>query len=875
MSSAALAQITVEGRVTDAETGDPLAGANVGVRGTLSGTSTDFDGRFALRVGELPVTLTVSFLGYATADVEVADQSVQEIALMSEGLEMDDLVVVGSRFAPRTVITSPVPVDNIKSAELLATGQPTFDKMLMYTVPAFNSSQQTISDATAHFDPFDLRGLGPSRTLVLVNGKRKNPSALVYINDTPGKGEVGVDMKSIPAAAIERVEVLRDGASAQYGSDAIAGVVNVVLKDDVGENEVNLFSGITTEGDGFRIGYDISTGFRLGSRGFVNLTHSFSEQNETNRPGEPGEDALFGVPADDPAWGWWFDEQPDLGMQVGQPNMTTADVFYNAMIPVANSNVELYSFGGVTYRQGLSYALYRTPYWIPDEFNFFHTPGSCSQDPSGECYFGFQPTFETSILDESFTVGARGQVRGWDYDLSTATGSNEVDYSVNQSLNLDLGAQSPTSFRNGGYGFSHNLIDLDIRRRLNRLSVAFGSGFRSENFVALAGEEASYAGSGTQSFPGLQPQNEANATRTNVGIYGDFGLDVTDDLFLGGAARFENYSDFGETFTWKVNGRMKFAEDRLSIRAAASTGFRAPSLHQIHLSIIQTLISGGTVSNQGTFNNLSPVLRALEVPTLKEENALNLTAGFAARPFDRLYVSIDFYQVDVDDRIVYSSSITGTGGDTVVDEILDAFDITSLKFFVNAVDTRSRGVDLVSSYSILLPNGRVGLNLAFNLNDTEIRGAINTPDPIKEAQQTEDNLLFDRKEQSRILSARPASKVLFGVSYEVGRLRAGLNNTYFGSVKWQHSGSPTIAEDAAFDQTFGGKVVTDLNVHYRLNQSFEVGVGANNLLNVLPDVIDSKGDVVTDLGGRFKYPWEVNQFGFLGTMVHANLKISF
>ena len=247
-SAVAKAQVSIFGSVIQADDNTPLAGATVSEKGTNNSTITRSDGSFTLTVSKVPATLTVSYVGFITQEVTASGTEPLNITLTAgAGGELSGVTIVGTRFFNRTEITSPVPIDNVSIRELRATGQVTFDRMLNYTVPAFNSAQQTVSDATAHFDPFDLRGLGPSRTLVLINGKRKNPSALVYINDVPGKGEVGVDMKSIPAASIARVEVLRDGASAQYGSDAIAGVVNVILKDNVDDVDVNVFSGITTQ----------------------------------------------------------------------------------------------------------------------------------------------------------------------------------------------------------------------------------------------------------------------------------------------------------------------------------------------------------------------------------------------------------------------------------------------------------------------------------------------------------------------------------------------------------------------------------------------------------------------------------------------------
>ncbi len=859
--------ISIKGKVKDASGSSPLVNASIVVKGTQKGTSTDLEGSFNFLVDELPTTLSISYVGYQTKEVQVENEDFLEI-MLSSWTELSEVTVVGSRFVPRTSITSPVPIDNISAEELTLSGRITMDKMLMYKVPSFNSTQQTISDATAHFDPADLRGLGPSRTLVLINGKRKNPSSLVFINDTPGKGEVGVDMKSIPAAAIKRIEVLRDGASAMYGSDAIAGVINVILKDSYDYTDINLFSGGALEGDGFNIGYDINTGFKVGKGGFLNISTSFLDQKETNRAGEPGRDDLLGVGSDNA----WIQNNPSLGMRVGLPNMTMADVFFNGSVPIAEGKAEFYGFGGLTVRKGKSYALYRTPYWVPDPFNLIHSEGSN--------YEGFQPTFETDILDNTLAFGVRGEKNNWKYDVSASLGGNKVDYTVNNSINPDMGAESPTSFRPGGYEFKHVVTNIDIAKTFfDKLTWSFGTEFRNENFIANSGEEASYIGGGTQSFPGIQPRNEVNAFRYNIGAYTDIVFDITDDFLLGAAARFENYSDFGNNFTWKANARYKFLEDKLSLRASASTGFRAPSLHQRYLSIIQTLVSGNSVSNQGTFNNENPAIRALEVPSLKEENSFNFTAGVAVKPTSSLYFSLDYYNIVVDDRVVYSSSIATDDVDTPVGRVLDRYSVTSLKFFANAVNTKTSGVDFVGSYDADLGTGSLSVSLAANFNKTEIDGAVDTPAPIR-ATGIE---IFDRLEQSRLETARPNSKIILGLAYEIGKFKAVINNTRFGEVTWRHPAQVIRAPENGFnagtvidgDQTFSAKIITDLNLHYRFSDTIGLGLYVNNLLDIYPDEIDTKGDALTNLGGRFKYPWEVNQFGFNGTMIQGKLNIRF
>ncbi len=888
------AQETVSGTVTESGTGDPLPGASIVVKGTNKGVVSDFDGKFSIQVESLPIVIVVSSVGSKTMEVEVKSSSPVSLVL-EQGVSLDEIVLVGSRGKNRTVLNSPIPIDNLSVDVLRSTAQPTIDKMLTYAVPSFNSTNQTISDATAHFDPADLRGLGPSRTLVLVNGKRKNQSALVYINDTPGKGEVGVDLKSIPAAALKRVEVLRDGASPQYGSDAIAGVVNMVLREDVGKTVVNLNSGVTTEGDGFNLGADVNTGLAVGENGgYLNLTFAYYQQDITDRSGVPGGDGLFGVIFGDDAilngTHPWIQQNPDLGMTVGQPELYKGDMFFNFGLPFKNGNGKVYAFGGMTYREGKSFALYRAPYWIPDEFNLLHD--------ANEEYQGFQPTFETKVRDNFNTVGVEFKLAGFDVDWSGTFGRNAVDYEVNNSINLALGANSPTSFDVGAYAFNNLLSNLDFNRSFGTLNLAFGAEIREERFNSYAGEYASYAGQGVQSFPGLQPSNEVRAYRSNYGVYGELEWEPTEAILIGGAVRYEDFSDFGDNTSWKVNGRYLFGDNKGAIRASYSTGFRAPSLHQIYLSNIQTLVSGGTVSNQGTFNNVDPVIRdGLGVPQLSAETSKNISAGVTFKPSKDFSVALDVYQVEVFDRVVFTGEIGFDGDDNTVnpvEQILIDNQITSLKFFVNAVDTKTQGADLVLTYSnISLGNGTLKATLAGNYNTTDITNDDvdpNTPDLQVQAPGLlgENGYdIFNRKEQSRIESARPRSKVLLGLDYEVNKWRFTLNNTYFGEVTWKHAnnglngaplgpgGAPLPVEDTAYDQTFAGKILTDLVIGYKFSDKISGFVAANNLLNVYPDVIDTKGDFVTDLGGRFKYPWEVNQFGFNGTIINGGLTFKF
>ena len=853
ISICAFAQ-SVKGKVQDSS-GEPIPYANVIEKGTTNGTTTDELGQFTLNLKNSPAVIVISSVGFSTVEKNVSSGSTVNVVLKEESDLLEEVVLTGNRAKPRTILDSAVPIDNIDLGELQATGQPSIDQALTYTVPSYNSSNQTVSDATAHFDPADLRGLGPSRTLVLVNGKRKNQSALVYVNDTPGKGEVGTDMKSIPTAAIERVEVLRDGASAQYGSDAVAGVVNIILKKDIDYTQVNAYSGVTKEGDGLNYGADVNHTFSIGEKGFVNATLSGYHQDYTDRAGEPGRDDLFGVDNQ------WTRDNPDLGMIIGQPEMTKGDIFVNGEYDL-NDDTKLYAFGGFNYRMGKSFALYRTPYWITDDFGLL--------TPPGETYDGFQPTFETDIKDILFTAGGKFTLGDFNADLSATYGGNTVDYTIGNTINVDLGANSPTTFDAGAYGFSNIIGNLDVNRQFGEdVNVGFGVEARQERFEVTAGEEASYFGGGAQSFPGLQPSNALNKTRTNIGAYGTLDWDVNEDFLIGGAVRYENYSDFGGNTTWKVNSRYKIGEAGV-LRGSYSTGFRAPSLHQVYLSNVQTLVSGGTISNQGTFNNVSPVIRDLGVEPLFAETSENISAGLTIKASRNFTISLDYYNVRVNDRVLFTGEIGGTDDNgnpnAAVQQILDANQVTSIKFFINAVNTITQGFDYTMRYkNIELWSGKFGFNLALNINKTEIDGEVKTPSSLANYK----NNIFNRKEQSRIISARPNTKFLFGGTYEIGKFNAAVNNTFFGEVTWQH------ASDPLKDQTFTGKVVTDLSFGYEFSDLVSLNVTVNNLFDVYPDEIDTRGDVVTDLGGRFRYPWEVNQFGFNGMTFRGGLTFKF
>lgn len=888
---------TITGKVIDADTDEGLIGASIIIQRTTTGTVTDIDGNFSLNVDRLPVDLIVSYTGFADQTLTVNSANDNILVRLAAGLKLDEIVVTGSRGKARTILTSPVPIDNINAAELKSSGQKSVNQMINYRVPSFNSTPQTISDASAHFDPSELRNLGPSRTLVLINGKRKNQSAQVYLNRTPGRGEVGTDFKSFPAGAIERIEVLRDGASAQYGSDAVAGVINIILKERVNETEINVETGVTYRGDGFNYAVDVNHGFKVGERGFLNLTGDIFHTNRTNRAGEPGGDGLFGflysidaIPlgaagpqeaspgvlatAEDIRDGNtdWQRENPDLGMIVGIPEQSRYAGFANFGLPYDNG--EFYANAGYTFRYGKSFALYRAPYW----------PGvgaSRNDNPlyvdRTEEFQGFQPTFESDIQDITFTVGNKFFFNDWTLDLSLTNGSNDVQYLVSNSVNVGLGANSPTEVDPGGYNFGNTLGNLDLSRQFGDLSFSAGVEVRNESFESRAGEEASYISGGIQSFPGLQPSNALDESRTNTGIYAGLDYDISSSFLVGGAVRFENYSSIGDgdsrsNFSWKINARQILGDNKGAIRASVSTGFRAPSLHQIFLSNIQTLLVGNEVAQQGTFNNVSDVTRnLLQVPQLDVETSFNFTAGLTYKLTDNLSATIDYYNISVDDRVLLTNQIsTGALPDgNSVRTGLENDGVESFVFFTNAADTETQGIDFVLSLDNVSAgeNGSLGFTAALNWNDIEVDAAgITVP-----AVFADNNIdIFGREEIGRIETGRPNLKASLGVSYKTGGLRFNLNNTYFGEVSEIHPTDPSL------DQEYAGKVLTDLVVGYDINEQINVNLTVNNLFDVFPDELrNGDADFNVNLGGRFRYPWHVNQFGFMGGLVKVGATFKF
>ena len=855
----AWSQTIVTGKIIDTE-GKGIPFVTIIEEGTTNGTTSDEKGAFNFKVSKLPTNLVASFMGFKTKKQYVTSEFGVTILLEDESFGLDEVVVTGNRAKPRTILDSPVPIDNIGVKELTAGGRTNIQEMLTFKVPSFNAQNQAISDATAHFDPADLRGLGPSRTLVLVNGKRKNQSAQVYLNRTPGKGEVGIDLKSIPTAAIERVEVLRDGAAAQYGSDAIAGVINMILKKNVQYSTVTAKSGLTSEGDGFNFSTDYNTSFNIGDGGFANISLGYATQKLTNRAGTPG---IADLPSDArPNEIQWATDNPDLGMKYGGPDIDTKDIFINFSNPFGD-RAEFYTFGGVTNRSGKSFAYYRAPYWrrgVADA-GFLTRP---------EDFKGYQPTFEAEIKDYLAVSGLKfGLGENWNADASITYGANQVMYTVNNSVNRDYlsdNGTSPTTFNPGGYRLQNIIGNLDLTGELSKqLSVALGLENKKEYYTAFEGNPLSYYKGGSDSFAGIKPDEAGEWTRSNIAAYAQLDYDITDAFLLGVAGRYEDFTDAGDNFSWKVNGRYKLG-GKGAIRASYSTGFRAPTLHQRYLTNSQYIIVAGSNEPllQGTLANDNDAVKALGVPSLFAETSKNFSTGITYKIGNNFSASIDFYQINVDDRVLFSSQI-GTldgnlDGSDAVEQILIDNNVVAVQFFINAGNTKTTGADFVLNYK---NQSGFDATLAANFNSTTI-DAIATPSQLASGGYN----IFTREEKGLITNSRPKSKIILGLNQSVGKWDLGLANTLFGKV------TVTAPESGGIDQDLGSKVVTDFNIVYNFTRKLAFNANINNLFDVYPDRTNPTTNTA-QAGTRFPYSSEVQQMGLLGTNFNIGFNYEF
>ncbi|NMH89183.1 TonB-dependent receptor [Flavivirga algicola] len=929
----------VSGTVIDGATNLPLAGANIVIKGTTTGTISDFDGNFTLNVDGFPVILVVSSVGFDTQEVNVSSSQKINITL-EEGVALDEVILIGSRNPSRTAVDTPVPVDVIDISELTSQApQVNLNQILNFVAPSFTSNTQTISDGTDHIDPASLRGLGPDQVLVLINGKRRHNSSLVNVNGTFGRGSVGTDLNAIPSGAIQRLEVLRDGAAAQYGSDAIAGVINIVLNNNVNELTLNVTTGANftknannqTGGvDGETVNISANYGLPLGEHGgFINFTGDFDFREDYGRMKEwegnvfnlyntverfarndgynlsdllDGDDvtdviqyanaaginlggattqaelqAILSADNTEAELAARGLVRSDFNMRVGQSEVRGGRFFANLSLPLDDNGTELYSFAGASSRKGNSAGFYR----LPNQSRTY-TPA----------YFnGFLPEINSTITDKSFAVGIKGKINDWNVDLSNTWGKNAFLYTIGNTFNASFQNASPTTFDAGGFNFMQNTVNLDINQFyddiLNGLNVAFGAEYRLENYEIEAGEEASYSRytaegqvitladqvaaqdffgnsrpGGSQVFPGFSPNNELSRGRSSIAGYFDLEADFSETFLASFATRFENYSDFGSTINFKLATRLK-ASENVNVRAALNTGFRAPSLHQLNFNSTSTIFDqNGNPVEVGTFANDSRVAKILGIPELKEETSKSISLGLTAKlPDANMSVTVDGYFVAIDDRVVYTGQFSGAG---IAAELAQA-NASAASFFANAIDTESKGLDIVITHKANLgTHMKLKSDLSGTFSKTKKVGA------IKASQILEDAGLVDTyfPEDSRVYleEAVPRTKLNLTNNLTSGKFNVFLRNVYFGEVT-----EATTNVDR--QQVFGTKLVTDLSLGYKASESLTLTVGANNLLDIYPD---RAAEVLSDggtnrSGGRFDWSRRAQQFGIGGRFLFARL----
>lgn len=802
-------------------------------------------------------------------------QNAPATAAKDEPIKLEAFVSTGTRFNDRTVIQSPVPIDVITAAEIQQGGYTETAQVLHMLVPSFNFPRPSLNDGTDHIRPATLRGLAPDQTLVLVNGKRRHTSALVNVNGAVGRGAVSVDFNAIPSSAIGRVEVLRDGASAQYGSDAIAGVINIALARTKGWG-FDATYGVTGEGDGRDLKLSSYAGAQLGDKGTVFVTVYDRNHSHTNRNGVDTRQQYFGLSPTGPValsgnFGSGTGLSPSAGtldpreatvnrfaQRFGDPRSKERGGFVNLELPLGNG-LTVYGFGGITRKHVEGAGTFRR----------------AGQDNTVRALWpnGFLPVIQSEVYDTSVSVGIKGKAGDWNWDLSTVYGGNDLRYSVAESNNVTLGTASPRSFYAGNLRFNQSTTNLDLTNQYNAglknpLKIAAGAEFRWEQYRISPGTPDSYrdggvrildgpnAGAffapGAQVFSGFRPSDSGTHGRDSKAAYVDLENNLTDQWLVSAAGRFEDYSDFGSKATGKLATRFEIVKE-FALRGSISTGFHAPHLAQQWFSSTATNFISGVPFENKTFPVSDPVARALGAVNLKPETSVNESVGLTWQPFDGLTSSVDFYQIKVKDRIGLSSNFTGTPVTNFL-ATKGLFGTTGARFFTNAVDTRTRGLDANMRYVLRLQEGsRVTFTGGFNLNHTEVTKTQPTPPQLAAVGVTIP--LFDQTEKIRLVRGQPRDAVQLSVAYDVKQWSFLVHSSRYGTYDFVHFASATPAQIAALSpgfnlytlptdpvsansqiaQRFGARWSTDLDVTYRVSKQLSVSIGANNIFDEMPE----------------------------------------
>lgn len=777
----------------------------------------------------------------------------------------DQIVVVGTRSETRTALQTAAPVDVISIGQLENTGITELNSALAASLPSFNFPSPSITDGTDHVRPATLRGLGPDQTLVLVNERRRHASALVNLGGSVGRGSAAVDLNTIPTSALSQVQVLRDGASAQYGSDAIAGVINLGLREASEGGQVTATFGRyatdiplveqgRTASDGETVNLSGWIGLPLGPDGFLTLSAEYLDREPTNRAGPDSRQQYPSLPSGD------LDpretEFDRINHRFGLARAESLSLFANAGVTL-DGGAELYGWSSYQQRDGEAGGFYRRA---------LDSRNTLSIYPDG-----FLPLIATEIEDYSALGGIRGDIGAWGYDFALGYGRNELGFGVENSLNTSLGASSPTSFDAGALVYDQITANADFQREYavdafaGPLSVAVGAEYRVEGYEIEAGEEASYTtgdpslAGGSQVFPGFQPGNEVDQDRDSIGLYADFEADVTNRLLITAAVRGESYSDFGETVTGKLAGRFEVT-DQLALRGAVSNGFRAPSLQQAYFTSTATVFAGTppVPAEVGTFPADSAVAAALGGEPLDAEESTNLSGGFVFTSGNFAF-TLDAYAIDIDNRVVLSENLSGA----TVSSLLAAAGVTGVeraRFFINGVETETRGFDAVATYG--LDGGDYGdfdFTLGFNQTETEVVDA-----PTSEV--LPGVTLFARREIARFEVGQPENKLIASVDWSRGDFGGFLRATRYGETT-------DPATNPAGDEVLSAKTIVDAEFSADVTRGLNLSVGANNLFDEYPDTTAADPNLDSTFGRIFPFSG-FSPFGFSGRYLYARARYS-
>ena len=888
----------ITGTVTAADTGEPLPGVTIVIRGTGSGVTTDSNGAFAIGPVSVGDVLVFSFVGFQSESVEVtADLLSLDIRMEQDVLEAGDLVVVGSRRFARLVTDSPVPVDVISTRDLEASSSIDIDEILRTQIPSYNVQRHEIDGSTTFVRPATLRGLSPDNLIVLVNGKRRHRSASVALfGSSLNEGAQGADLNMIPGIALQQVEVLRDGSSAQYGADAVAGVLNFRLKEARSGVTARAQAGQYYQGDGEYMRFGINAGLPLTSNGFINLSLEYKDSAPTVRSAQRADAEILeerGYPVKDPTQIW------------GSPDIDNAWVsFVNAGIELTPS-LEAYAFGGYAQHRGEGGYYFRVPGGgtarsnvyrmgsqravadlnLQDDVNCSALEDLPSLDASfseveafvnnhkGHCFLfnelfpgGFTPRFGAEISDLSSVAGIRSHGNGkLQWYLSAGFGKSKLEYFIMNTVNASYGPETPTSFRQRDFVQEEISVNLGMSYPVNTslfhspINVAWGADWRQETFQTVAGD--AYANSvgpyalqgfsvGANGDPGIGPGEAGRWSRPNYAVYADLEADVTETLLVGVAARYE---DFYTTLGNSLNGKISFfyqAAPRVALRGSAHTGFRSPNPAQANVSIRQTDFSGdGNLVEAAQLPPYHAVSMAFGAAELKHETARNLAAGAVLEFANGMVLTVDYFRVFIDDRIALTGQIDLTDeiqGIIEADGSLSGFGVlNTVKFYSNDFDTRTQGIDALLHWDKDWDDGRSSnLSIAWNWTATKLvdytrAQKINSFLGVKLKNPVDLNLLTPRRlvEMEKL---NPKNRVVITGRHSVGNLHGMLRLNYYDGwtacrFQGNHPCTTVQSPNVPAPEQFGSQWLVGLEVGYRFMQDYRIAIGVDNLFDSVPE----------------------------------------